>query len=347
MVDFLYNLEAIQNYYDDGINAMASFQVELSKSARSLRNESNIPREFKDDLPPGGAMPAPAGACPAAAQPEVTFVTEDGEEVSPEMIIEKALESVPEEYITVAQEESDSLLSYINSLVNKNDPSLITPEGWNELLWNKLNDLHEPVESLWDYQLWNTGSEIETQIVDLYYQGLVDAGVPQMVLDAFLESNTNGWYANQEATPEDALGRMEIEAAMTGSISGTVTEYRDFTITEPGEPPEYGPQTGEGIVTSNLPDAGDVEFSVDINLTDFDEQGRAIGGTVTADAIDYEDYRVVFTFNPDGSKDGVVIRGGEEIGYLTMTVDHDKFENYVDIATGTPIEIPGDIEPRY
>ncbi|MBN1161671.1 MAG: hypothetical protein JXA17_06985, partial [Dehalococcoidales bacterium] len=55
MVDFLYNMEAIQNYYDDGVSAMASFEVELSKSARSLRAESNIPREFRDKLPPGGA----------------------------------------------------------------------------------------------------------------------------------------------------------------------------------------------------------------------------------------------------------------------------------------------------
>lgn len=347
MVDFLYNMEAIQNYYDDGVSAMASFEVELSKSARSLRAESNIPREFRDKLPPGGAIPAPAGACPAAAMPEVTFVTEGDEEISPEMIIEKALETVPEEFVTVAQEEATSLLSYIQTLVNENDPRLATPEGWNELLWEKLSELHEPVESLWDYQLWNVGSEIESQIADLYYQGLVDGGAPQMVLDAFNQSNTHGWYSSQEATPEDALGRMEIDAELTGTVSGTVTEHRDFSFSGIGEPPEYGPQTGEGIVTSNLPGVGDVQFSVDIDLNEFDEQGRAIGGTVVADAIGYEGYQVVFTFNPDGSKDGVVIKDGEEVGYLTMTVDHDKFENYIDISTGSEIEIPGDIQPRY
>ncbi len=350
MVGLLYELEAVQKYYDDGAMAMATFQVKTTKSKNGMRamgSIDNIPQEFKDKLPPGGAIPAPAGACPAAAQPEVTFVTEDGEEVTPELLIEKALETVPAEYVTAAQDEANSLLAIIEDMVQMGDTRLATAEGWNELLWDKLGDLREPAESLWDYQLWNAASEIETQIADLYYERLKASGAPQIVLNAFKNSNQHGWFANQEATPGDALARMEIVAEMTGSISGTVYEHRDFSIPGAGQPPEYGPQTGEGIVTSNIPEVGDVEFSVDINLTEFDEQGRAIGGTVVADAIDYEGYQVIFTFKPDGSKDGVVLKDGEELGYLTMTVDHSKFENYVDIKSGTEMKIPEEIRPKF
>jgi hypothetical protein len=123
-----------------------------------------------------------------------------------------------------------------------------------------------------------------------------------------------------------------------------VYEHRDFHLEGTGQTPEYGTQTGEGIVTYNISDYGDVEFEVTINLDQFDELGRAIGGPAVGDAIDFEGYQVVFTFKPDGSKDGVVLKDGEEMGYLTMTVDHEKFENYVDIASGTEIKLPDDIQ---
>ncbi|OGO00751.1 MAG: hypothetical protein A2Y58_05525 [Chloroflexi bacterium RBG_13_51_52] len=339
----MYNLELVQSYYDDGMTAMATFQVEATKAgvrARAARPGGNVPQEFLDKLPPGGAMSAPAGACPAAAEPEVTFVTQGGEDVTPEMILEKNLQSVPSEYLTVAQEDANSLVSIIEDLVPLGDNRLATPQGWNELLWDKLSDLHRPAESLMDYQLWNAATDIEQDISDLYYQRLVASGAPQIVLDAYKASNTHGWFANQEATEEDALAQMQIEAEMTGSVSGTVHEERDFHIPGAGMTPEYGPQTGDGIVTSNIPDVGDVDFSVDINLDEFDEQGRAIGGIVIADAIGYEGYQVQFTFKPDGSKDGVVLKDGVEVGYLTMTVDHEKFENYIDIQSGTAFELP-------
>jgi len=41
-----------------------------------------------------------------------------------------------------------------------------------------------------------------------------------------------------------------------------------------------------------------------------------------------------------------VMKDGKELGYLTMTVDHSKFENYVDIKTGTEMKIPEDIKPK-
>ena len=348
MANFLYNIELVQNYYDDGMTAMAPFQVEATKAgvrAREERAGGTVPQEFLDELPPGGNVPAPAGACPAAAEPAVTFKTEGGDDVTPGMIIEKNLQSVPSEYVTVAQEEANSLVSYIENLVPLGDSRLATAEGWNELLWEKLSALHALAESLMDYQMWNAATEIETDISDLYYQRLIAAGVPQIVLDAYQASNKHGWFANQEATPEDALVRMDIEAEMTGSITGTVYEQRDFSIPGAGMTPIYGTQTGEGIVTWDIPDVGDVEFSVDINLDEFDEQGRAIGGTVIADAIEYEGYQVKFTFKPDGSKDGVLYQDGVEVGYMTMNVNHDKFENYIDIESGTEIALPEDTYP--
>jgi hypothetical protein len=354
MVDFLYNVEAIQNYYDDGMTAMATFQPEDTKTtegARALTAVKNVPQEFLDKLPSGGAMPAPAGACVAAAEPQVTFMTKGGdsvppEAVTPEMIIQNDLESVPAKYVTMAQDEAGSLVSIIENMVPQGDTRLATAEGWNDLLWNKLKDRHEPAESLMDYQLWNAAPDIETQIADLYYQRLVERGVDQHVLDAYKASNIHGWFANQEAAPEDALAQMDIQAKLTGSFEGTVHEQRDFSIEGAGKTPKYGVQTGDGIVTWNNPQVGPIDMSVDINLDQFDEQGRTTGGTVVADAIDYEGYQVVFTFKPDGSKDGVVLKDGVELGYLTMTVDHEKFENYVDIKSGTEMKIPEDIQPK-
>ena len=170
--------------------------------------------------------------------------------------------------------------------------------------------------------------------------------MPQIVLDAYDDSASGDWYANSEPTPEDALAQMDIEAELTGSFDGTVHEQRDFSIPGAGKDPIYGVQTGDGIVTWNNPQVGPIDMSVNINLDQFDEQGRTTGGTVVADAIDYEGYQIVFTFKPDGSKDGVVLKDGVEVGKLTMTVDHSKFENYVDIKSGTVMPIPDDIQPK-
>ena len=348
MVDFLYNLEAVQNYYNDGMTAMATFQVQSSaKLTHALVTNGKVPQEFMDKLPAGGAMPAPAGACPAAAEPKVTFKTKADEAVTPEMILEKNIETIPDEYVTMAQELTGSLVSRIENMVNRNDQRLGTAQGWNDLLWDNLSDLFEPVESLMGYQLWTAAPEIETDIADLYYERLVSYGVPQIVLDAYKASNTHGWFANQTATEEDELARMDIEAELTGSFEGTVYEQRDFTIEGAGQTPTYGLQTGDGIVTWNLPDnAGAIDMSVDINLDQFDEMGRAVGGVVVADAIDYEGYQVVFTFLPDGGKNGEVFKDGVKVGYLTMTVDHSEFTNYVDVKSGAQLPIPEDVKPK-
>jgi hypothetical protein len=286
-------------------------------------------------------MPAPAGACPAAAEPKVNFETVGGKTVTPQLIIEKALKTVPTEYVTVAQDQASSLLNVIKGLVQMNEPRLATKEGWNELLWDKLKAMQKPAESLMDYQMWNAAPDIEGDIVDLYYQRLQAANPPPSVLDAFNQSNKHGWFSSTPATDEDALAQMKIEAKLSGTVNGTVHEQRDFSIPGAAQTPVYGTQTGNGTVTWTEPTTKTaVDFSVDISLDKFDDMGRAIGGYVIADAVNYKEYQVRFTFKEDGSKDGVVFKNGVEAGYLTMTVDHAKFENYISVKEGTEIKMP-------
>ncbi len=131
----------------------------------------------------------------------------------------------------------------------------------------------------------------------------------------------------------------DLVAEMTGSISGEVFEERDFSIPGAGIDPVYGKQTGEGTVLFEHSDLGELTFEVDIELDKFDEQGRAIAGTV--DAIEYDQgYSCKFIFLEDGTREGELYLNDELVGKLTMTVDHDKFENYVDLETGETIDLP-------
>jgi hypothetical protein len=377
MVDFLYNVEAIQNYYNDGTTAMATFQMSDTESLASNLNTAviasrititnaaygrgrytvhytavtqankKVPQEFLDQLPSDGEMPAPAGACPAAANPKVNFKTVGGDTVTPDLFTEKDIQTIPSELVTMAQNDPTSLTSMVENLVPLGDQRLATPAGWNELLWAPLRAMQQPAESLMDYQLWNASEEIMQEISAKYRERLVSYGVPPIVLNAYDASAAgNNWYASTEPTEQDALAQMDIQAELTGSMNGMVHEQRDFSIPGAAQTPIYGPQTGDGTVTWDAPGVGEVAFAVNIYLDQFDEQGRAIGGTATGDAIDYAGYQVVFTFKPDGSKDGVVLKDGVELGYLTMTVDHEKFENYIDIKSGTEMKIPDDIKPK-
>ena len=353
MAGVFYDLNAVQKYYDDGTTALA--RVTLDSRAiswhpgtpvkvaarRTLETVpvENVPPEFLDPLPASGAIAAPAGACPAAANPSVTFMTAGGSAVTPQLIAGKNLQILPSDMITVPATDPNSLFAKIDSLIKMNDTRLASAQGWNELLWNPLKKLQQPAKSLMDYQLWNASPEIEQQVADLYQARLQKLGAPAFVIAAYNASQKSGWYANTAPTPEDALAQMDIQAVMTGSVQGTVHEQRDFSIPGAGKTPVFGPQTGEGTVTWETADLGVLSFDVNILLDKFDEQGRAIGGTVTG--IDAQKgYEVRFTFLPDGTKTGELLRNGEVVGQLTMSTDAEKFQNYVDMKTSQPEPLP-------
>ena len=353
MANVLYDLEAIRDYYQDGTTAMALVAPDTSTAswlpwgasrmaaplARPLVQIQNVPVEFRQPLPPSGAIAAPAGACPAAADPSVTFETAGGDSVTPALIAEQDLQTIPMEMVTIPQDSPESLVSAIEDLVPMGDPRLATADGWNELLWEPLSAMQEPAESLMDYQLWNASPEIEGQVVELYQARLEAAGAPQIVVDAFQQSRSSGWYASSVPTPDDALALMDIEAVMTGSVEGTVHEQRSFSIPGAGREPEFGPQTGDGTVAWEHPTLGTLNFEVSILLDQFDEQGRAVGGTVVG--VDAErGYEIRFLFLPDGSKEGELLRDGEVVGSMTMATDAERFTNYVDLQTEESIPLP-------
>jgi hypothetical protein len=352
MAGVFYDLNAIQKYYDDGTTAMAKVTVDTTSvswnpetllkfaARKALRTGfPNVPTEFLSPLPTSGAMAAPAGACPAAAKPAVTFSTLGGDVVTPQLMADKNLKIIPSKMVTASATDATSLFAKIDSLVNMGDQRLATAQGWNDMLWNQLKKLQQPTESLMDYQLWNASPDIEQQIADIYQARLQKLGAPSFVIAAYNASQKSGWYANKQPKPEDALAKMEIEAVMTGSIQGTVHEQRAFGIPGAGTIPIFGIQTGEGKVTWDIPDLGVLSFEVDILLDKFDEQGRAIGGNVIG--IDAEKgYEVRFTFLPDGTKKGELVHNGEVVGQLTMSVNAEKFENYVDVKTNQPEPLP-------
>jgi hypothetical protein len=352
MAGVFYDLNAIQKYYDDGTTAMAQVTVDTQSvswnpetlikfSARKTLREGfpNVPTEFLSPLPSSGEMAAPAGACPAAANPAVTFSTVGGITVTPQMMTDKNLQTIPSEMVTLAATDPNSLFAKIDALVNMHDQRLATAQGWNDMLWNQLKKLQQPTESLMDYQLWNASPDIEQQIADIYQARLQKLGAPSFVIAAYNASQKSGWYANTAPTSEDALAKMDIQAVMTGSIQGTVHEQRDFSIPGAGSIPTFGLQTGEGTVTWEIPDLGVLSFDVNILLDKFDEQGRAIGGTVVGiDAA--KGYEVHFTFLPDGTKKGELLHNGEVVGLLTMSINAEKFENYVDMKTNQPEPLP-------
>ncbi|MGD9679191.1 MAG: hypothetical protein AB7V16_12690 [Vulcanibacillus sp.] len=361
LANLFYDLQAINKYYDDNLTAMAKVKLDTSNLVFNsddsllayiksfLDNQfpiiyaqdytSNVPQEFMQPLSPQGTIPAPAGACPAAAKPTVSFVTTGGKTVTPQLISEKNIRTLPSEIVTIDQNDPSSLVSIIENMVKVGDQSLVTPEGWNTMLWNKLKSMQTSATSMMDYQLWNASKDIEQEVATLYLQRLQEMNVPTMVIDAYNKSNKTGWFASSQPTKEDALSSMNIEAIMTGSLNGTVYEKRNFSISGAGKTPNFGPQTGEGTVVWNHPDLGLMTFEVDILLDKFDSIGRAIGGTVKA-VDNKNNYEILFIFKTDGSKEGKLYKDGIYIGQLNMTTNAEKFENYVDIKTNQATSLP-------
>ncbi len=357
MAGLLFNVETVQKNLDDDTTAMAMTTLDTSTlfaglpggggklaehAALPLVQIEQVPQGFLDPLPESGAIPGEAGSCGAAgAKPEVTFQTAGGEAVTPALLQSKKLKTIPTKMVTIPQTDPNSLGTLINSLsaVKRGDPRAGTAQGWNDMLWDKLKEQQQPAVSLMDYQLWNASPDIEQEVADLYRAQLEEMGVPPVVLSAFDASDTSGWYANTPPAPEDALAGMDITAVMSGSIEGTVHERRDFSIPGAGTTPEYGTQTGEGTVTWDAPGLGLLTFDVNINLDVFDERGHAVGGKVTG--VDAGNgYTVEITFKADGTREGVIMRDGEVVGKLSMSVDEAQFTNYMDVDTNQSEPLP-------
>jgi hypothetical protein len=359
MAGLLFNTETIQQKLDADTTAMAKTTLDTSTLFAGLPGGSGklathpelplvqidkVPQGFLDPLPESGAIPGEAGSCGAAgAKPDVTFMTAGGQAVTPDLLQSKALSTIPTGMVTIPQTDPESLGSLINSLaaLKPGDPRAGTAQGWNDMLWDKLKEQQQPAESLMDYQLWNASPDIEQEVVSQYRAQLAKMGVPPVVLNAFDASDTTGWYANTPPTPDDALAGMDITAQMSGSIEGTVHERRDFSIPGAGQTPEYGIQTGEGTVTWDAPGLGLLTFDVNIHLDVFDERGHAVGGKVTG--VDAENgYTVEITFKADGTREGVIMRDGEIVGKLSMSVDEAQFTNFLDVETNQnePLPLP-------
>jgi hypothetical protein len=357
MAGLLFNLETVQKNLDDDTTAMAkvtvgaadtvSFDPGLGFSgkraapvARPLVQISKVPQGFLDPLPENGAIPGEAGSCgAAAANPAVTFMTVGGVAVTPQLIADKKLQTLPTDMVTRSQSDPKSLFALINTLVKNGDPRLGTAQGWDTLLWDQLKTRQTSAESLMDYQLWNASPDIEQEVADLYGAQLRQMGLPSVVLNAYNASHKTGWYASSLPAPDDALAQMNIEAQMAGSIEGTVHERREFTITGADQTPQYGVQTGEGTVTWDAPGLGVLTFDVTIRLDKYDERGHAVGGTVVGIDAD-KGYTVNMTFLPDGARKGEILRYGKPVGELSMSVDEDKFQNFLDVSTNQSEPLP-------
>lgn len=336
MSGLLYDIVGLQRAYDDATTAVAqttlgtpvAFGASVSRPAALLREV--MPAGFLAPLPAGGKIKGPPGGCPAAADPTVTFGTAGGKTVTPDLLA--GLQTMPRGMVTMAQTDPSSLSGVINSLVRGEDPRLKTASGWNEMLWDQLKRKRAPAASLLDYQLWNASPDIERQVSDLYLGALRSSGASAEIVAAFSASSRSGWYASTAPSAADALASMDIQAVMSGSVRGTVHEQRSFRIPGAGSTPTFGPQTGEGTVTADTPDLGTLAFDVKILLDKFDAAGRAIGGTVTGSERT-KGYDVKFTFLPDGRKEGEILKAGQTVGQLTMSVDHERFESYVEART--------------
>jgi hypothetical protein len=358
MAGLLFNTETIQQNLDADTTAMAKTSLstasifaglpggmgKLAMPARlpPLVQIENVPQGFLDPLPEDGAIPGEAGSCgAAAAKPDVTFFTAGGQAVTPGLLQGKNLTIIPTDMVTMPQSDPGSLIVLIDKLstVKQGDPRAGTAAGWNAMLWDKLKEEQQPAQSLMDYQLWNASPDIEQQVATAYRALLVSMGAPPVVLAAFDDSDTTGWYANTPPTPEDALARMDILAEMSGSIEGTVHEQRDFSIPGAGMTPEYGTQTGDGTVTWDTPEFGDLTFDVKIKLDTFDERGHAVGGVVTG-TDEEQGYTVEITFKDDGTREGTIKRDGVVVGKLSMAVDEDQFKNYLDVETNQSEPLP-------
>jgi len=361
MAGLVTDVDAMQSYFGQGTTAMAKAELKTSAATKPITFEfqgaspASLPLGFVSPMPGTGKIAAPGGACPAGAKPVVQFKTKNGDAVTVKLInnidgiisyryfvkvavagstrqAQKNILWGAEALQATPTPAADNLMAYMESLVTFGDQRLITPEGWNDALWNPVKRLQTPATSLMDYQVWTVSAAIEKEVADSFVARLNSMGAPPMVVDAFKRSNTSGWLAKTTPTANSMLAKMEIEAELTGSLEGTVYETRDVSIPAPHTAPIFGAQTGSGDVIWNHPTEGRIPFKVELLLNEFDDLGRAVGGSVKGVSKE-SGYEFVIQFKKDGTKEGELTRKGVKVGKLTMTVDAEKFHNYLNLET--------------
>ena len=296
-----------------------------------------VPAGFTEPLSDTGQIDAPAGACPAGAKPKVAFSTAGGDVITSGLLSSKNLKTINKDYFVRmpgAEPPEVSLVERMRNLVaSAGDPlRLATPEGWNEVLWDEMSALQVPAQSLMDYQVWTVSPGVEAEVLAGFRGVLNSMGLPPFVVDAFNASNTSGWMSNSAPDDSDMLAKMDIEAELAGSLEGTVYETREMSVPAPGAKPVFGTQTGYGSVAYNHPTEGKIPFEVEITLDEYDDFGRAVNGTVTGTSQE-TGYGFGIRFKSDGTKEGDLFQEGKKVGQITMTVDAEKFHNYLNVET--------------
>jgi hypothetical protein len=342
--EIISDLSLIQEYFDQGLTGMSAFTPEVNmgmgfsatlKGAHfacltpvTQHGPSNIPPGFTAPLGASGFIGAPAGACAAGADPQAQFQDADGNAITAEKLVEENVTVIDYETLTGENPDIESLEQILTESIVPGDPALTTPDGWNEKVWEPLKAIQTPMESLMDYQLWNASDEIEDLVTSSMLDRMLEMGLPDMVLNAFQQSDHQGWFASRFAEEGDELAAMYIVAEFNGDLKGTIEETRTFHIPIVGELPEFGVMTGNGTVEFDHPVLGHIVFDVELQWTEWDEIGRVNGGSMSL--IDQAGiYAIQFVFQPDGTKEGELYVDGELAGVVTLDVEGTS--TYLDI----------------
>jgi hypothetical protein len=303
-----------------GSSATDGSSDSASAGTSGLEAGGMIPSGFMDPLPASGYIPAPPGACAAGASPSASFLNQAGEKITPDLLAAKDLQVIDFQTLTGGSIDGRQLESTITSLITPGDQSLGTPAGWNQNVWSQMSKFHKPAESLMDYHLWTVSNDIEAEVVSSMASTLEGMGLPQMVINAFNNSQKTGWFAGSPPQEADRIAAMEIEAVFSGRTEGTIYERRDFSISELGEMPEFGPMDGEGSVVYHDPDFGDYPFDLEIEWTRWDELGRVTAGTIIF-TDDEHGVMIEMEIFEDNSREAHVFRDDVEVGIVYVDVN--------------------------
>jgi hypothetical protein len=331
-------LTRVQTYFDQGIRGMGQFTPEVGRATsmgasaigggsrlaciRPLQGAGpyNIPGGFMGPRAANGYIGAPAGACGAGASPVVRFHDQTGEPITGDRLVTEDVQTIDFATLTGQDPDIQSLESMITEALQPGDMSLTTTSGWNEVLWERLAAQQQPMDSLIDYHLWNTADEIEALVVDSIESRMEMMGIPDSVIEAFRQSDRNGWFASRPSTLENELASMDVIAEFDGNFHGTIEEERTFRISAPGEMPAFGPMTGSGELTFDHPSLGLLTFDVELAWSEWDEFGRVNGGEMHM-VEQSGGYEIHMTFRPDGTKEGEVYMKSELVGRVEMIVE--------------------------